>query len=80
MPPNSKFDFKCFCKKLFILFLIHGVRKKQTLTPITVENVILDHEKVILLPNNILNHSGPFVYHSYKENAKLCIAYSCNFI
>ena len=80
MPPNSIFDFKCFCAKLFILFLIHGARIKQTLTPITVENVILDHENVILLPNNTLNHSGPFVYHSYKENAKLCIVYSFNFI
>ena len=40
---------------------------------------MLDHDKVILLPNKTLKHSAPnrplkpFVYHSYKGNEKLCI-------
>ena len=55
MSPNSELDFKCLCKKLFILFLIHGDRRKQALTSITVENVIVDHDKVILLSSKILN-------------------------
>ena len=69
MPPNSELDFICLCKKLVILLLILGVRRKQALTSITVENVVLDHGKVILLPNMTLKHSAPnrllkpIVYH-----------------
>ena len=59
MPTNSELDFKCLCKKLVILFLILGARRKQASTSITVENVILDHDKVILLPNKTLKHSAP---------------------
>ena len=79
MPPNSDLDFKCLCKKLVILFLILGARRRQDLISNFVENVILDHDKVTLLSDKILNHSAPnlplkpFLYHSYKENAKLCI-------
>ena len=79
MPPNTELDFKCLCKKLVILFLILWARRKQALTSIIVENGILDHDKVILLPNKTLKHSAPncslkpFVYNSYKENPRLCI-------
>ena len=57
MPPNSELDCKCLSKKLVILLLILGARIKQALTSITVENVILDHGKVILLLNKTLKHS-----------------------
>ena len=79
MPSNSKLDLECLCKKLVTLLIILGASRKQGLTSITVENVILDH-KVILLPNKALKHSSPngplkpFLYHCYKGNEKLCIA------
>ena len=79
MPPNSKLDFKCLCKKLVILLLILGASRKQALISVTVESVLLDHHRVTLLPNKTLKHSTsksplkPFVHHSYKENAKLQI-------
>ena len=79
MSPYSELDFKCLCKKLVILFLILGDRRKQVCTFITVENVMLDHDKVILLSNKTLKHSAPnchlkpLVYHSYKEKAKISI-------
>ena len=72
MPPNGELDFKCLYKKLIILLLILGARRKQTLTSIAVENVILNHYKAILLLNKTLTHSAPnqplkpFAYHSYK--------------
>ena len=62
----------------YIIFLL-GARRKQALTSITVEDVIVDHDKYFLLPNKTSKHSAPnrplkpFVYHSYKENAKLSI-------
>ena len=37
MPPNSELDLKCLCKKLVILYLILGPRRKQALISITVE-------------------------------------------
>ena len=49
MPPYSKRDFKCLCKKLVTLFLILGAGRKQALASVTIENVIQEHDKVILL-------------------------------
>ena len=70
MPSNSELDCKCLCKKLVILLLILGARIKQALTSITVENVILDHGRVILLLNKTLKHS--IQNRGYKGNEKLC--------
>ena len=76
MSPYSELDFKCLCKKLVLLFLILGARRKQVCT---FKNVMLDHDKVILLSNKTLKHSAPnchlkpLVYHSYKEKAKISI-------
>ena len=79
MPHNNELDFKFLCKKLVVLFLILGARRKQALTTIIKDNVILEHDKVILLPNKTLKHSTPncplkpFIYRSYRQNEKLCI-------
>ena len=59
-------------KKLIILLLIHGARRKRVSTSITVENVILDHDKVIyfITAQNLGAFSPklPFLNQSYKGN------------
>ena len=59
-------------KKLIILLLIHGARRKRVSTSITVENVILDHDKVIyfITAQNIgaFSPKSSFFKSSYKGN------------
>ena len=59
--------------------MILGARRKQALFTITVDNIIIEENKIVFLPNKILKHSNihrplePLVYQGYPSNEKLCI-------
>ena len=62
-----------------MLFLILGVRRKQALFTIHIDNIIFADNKVILLPNKTLKHTNPnkplepLTYPKYEAEEKLCI-------
>ena len=74
MRPNSELTFKQLCRKIVVLFMLLGARRKQALLAIEIANVIVQTDKAILLPNEKLKHINakhpqePFVYHSFSEN------------
>ena len=57
--------------------MLLGARRKQVLLAIDIENVIVQTDEAILLPNKTLKHTNPkhppqpFVYHSFSENENL---------
>ena len=59
MEPNSKLTFKQLCRKLAVLFMLLGARRKQALLTIDIANVIVETDKAILLPNKTLKHTSP---------------------
>ena len=81
MPDNEELEFKYTVKKLVMLFLILGARRKQALFTINIENIIFADNKVILLPNKTLKHTNPnrplepLTYHKYEAKEKLCIVH-----
>lgn len=85
MTHNNELKFSNLCKKLIFLLLILGARRKQTLMTVTVGNIILYDDKVVLIPNKTLKHSAShrlleyFVYNKYLLNEKVCIANSMRF-
>ena len=76
---NDCLEFKELVKKTVILFIILGVRKKQALFTLSVDNIVLKENKFILLPSKTMKHTKanrplqPLIYHHYPENEKLCI-------
>ena len=49
-------------------------RKKDSILKIDINNVIVNNDKALLLPNKTLKHSSPqspFIYRHYGENEKL---------
>ena len=62
-----------------MLFMILGARRKQALFTITVDNIIIEENKVVFLPNKTLKHSNihrplePLIYQGYPLNEKLGI-------
>ena len=67
-------------KKLVMLFLILGPRRKQELFTINIDNIIFPDNKVMLLPNKTLKHTNPSLidlsnhfYYKYEAEEKLCI-------
>ena len=71
---NEELNFKYLIKKIVMLFMILGARRKHALSLIYVDNIVLEDDKVILLPNKTLKHSKPtgplqpLIYNAYKEN------------
>ena len=55
MGPNSELIFKQLCKKIAVLFMLLGARRKQALLAIDIANVIAQTDKAILLPNKHLS-------------------------
>ena len=63
MPLNKDFEFSHLCKKVEVLLLIPGVRRKHAITAITKDHVIMHRDKVLLLSNITLktfNFKSPF--------------------
>ena len=79
MGPNGELTFKQLCRKIAVLFMLLGARRKQALLAIDIANVIVQTDKAILLPNKTLKHTNPkhplqpFVYHSISENENFCV-------
>ena len=75
----DKLQFKDLVKKTIMLFMILGARRKQALFTITVDNIIIEENKIVFLPNKTLKHSNihrplePLIYQGYPSNEKLCI-------
>ena len=60
---NDKLQFKDLFKKTVMLFMILGARRKQALFTKTVDNIIIEENKIVFLPNKTLKYSnihGPF--------------------
>ena len=76
---NDCLEFKELVKKTVILFIILGVRRKQALFTLSVDNIVLKENKFILLPSKTMKHTKvnrplePLIYHHYPDNEKLCI-------
>ena len=76
LPDNEALEFKYIVKKIVMLFLILGARRKQALFTINIENIIFADNKVILLPNKTLKHTNPnrplepLTYHKYEAEEK----------
>ena len=58
--------------------MILGAMRKKALHSVQIDNVVLDENVCVLLPNKVLKHSKPgrniepIIYHSF-ENKKLCV-------
>ena len=70
-------------KKVLMLFMILGAKRKHSLSTIFIDNIVFEDDKVIMLPNKTLKHSKParplqpLIYNAYEENIKL---YLVNFL
>ena len=59
--------------------MILGRRRKQALFTITVDNIIIEENKIVFLLKKTLKHSntqrplGPLIYQGYPLNEKICI-------
>ena len=56
---NEESEFKYLVKKMVMLFMILGPRRKHAHSAIYVDNITFNDDKVILLPNKTLKHSKP---------------------
>ena len=80
LPDNEELEFKYIVKKLVMLFLILGTRRKQAIFTIHINNINFADNKVILLPNKTLKHTNPnkplelLTYPKYEAEERLCIA------
>ena len=78
-------QFKDLLKNTVVLFMILGARRKQALFTITVDDIVVEENKIVLLPNKTLKHTNtcrplePLIYHRYRANNKLCIVECVNF-
>ena len=52
-------EFKYLVKKIVMLFMILGARRKHALSTIYVGIIVFKDDKVVLLPNKTLKHSKP---------------------
>ena len=79
MGDNSKLSFKDLTRKLVVLLLILGARRRQPVVAIQVNCVLIEHDKCVLLPTVPLKHTRPgkrldcIEYDAFPENRKLCI-------
>ena len=74
--PISELSFKQLFRKIAVLFMLLGARRKQAFLAVDIANVIVQTDKAILLPNKTLKHTNPkhplqpFVYHSFSKNER----------
>ena len=79
MGDNSNLSFKDLTRKLVVLLLILGARRRQPIVAIQVNCVLIEHDKCVLLPTIPLKHTRPgkrldcIEYDAFPENRKLCI-------
>ena len=79
MGDNSKLSFKDLTRKLVVLLLILGARRRQPIVAIHVNCVLIEHDKCVLLPTVPLKHTRPgktldcIEYDALPENRTLCI-------
>ena len=57
MGDNSKLSFKDLTRKLVVLLLILGARRRQPIVAIQVNCVLIEHDKCVLLPTVPLKHT-----------------------
>ena len=75
---NDNLQFKDLVKKTVMLFMILGARRKQALFTIPVDNIRVEENKIVFLPNKALKHSTihrplePSIYQGYPLNKKFC--------
>ena len=62
MGPHSELTFNQLCRKIAVLFMLLGARRKQKLLVLDIANVIVQTNKVILLPNKTLKHTNPNIH------------------
>ena len=76
---NDKLQFKDLVKKTVMLFIILGARRKQVLFTMSVDDIIIEENKIVFLPNKTLKHSNihrpleSLIYQGYPLIEKLCI-------
>ena len=76
---NDNLKFKTLVKKIAVVFIILGARRKQALFTLSTDNVIFKENNFSLLPNKTIKHSkpnislDPLIYHQYPGNNKSCI-------
>ena len=74
---NSKLSIKDLTRKLVVLFLILGARRRQPIVAIQANFALIEDDKSVLLPTVPLKHTRPgkrlFEYDASLENRKLCI-------
>ena len=64
--------------------MILWARRKQALFSITVDDIVVEENKIVFLPNKTLKHTNtrrplePLISHRYTANDKLCIAECVN--
>ena len=81
---HENLQFKDLVNKALLLFTILGACRKQALFTITVDNIVVEENKIVFLPNKTLKYTNtrrplePFIYHRYTENDKPCMVECVN--
>ena len=76
---NNKVSMMQLTQKLAILLLILGSQRKHSPTTIDKNNVVIEMDKKILLPNQLQKqtkpgqHTSPIIYYRYPYKQKLCV-------
>ena len=76
---NNELSMMQLTQKLSLLLMILGSQRRHTLTTIDQNNVVIETDKMILLPNQLQkqtkpgNSISPIVYCRYPYNGKLCV-------
>lgn len=79
LPSNQALDFKALSQKLVALLMILGGRRKQALVNISYNNVVIEEDKLVLLPNITSKHSKPgqslqpIIFKKFPVSEKLCV-------
>ena len=58
MNSNNNLKFKALVKKMAVVFIILGARRKQALFTLSTYNVIFKENNFSLLPNKTMKHSN----------------------
>ena len=78
---NSQLTLKELTMKFVLLLMILGARRKQAIVSIDIDNVVIDQDRLVLLPNRTLKHSKPgnplepISYKRFSGNKKLCVVH-----
>ena len=81
---NKNLQFKDLVIKTVVLFTILRSSRTQAMFTIIVDNIVVEENKIVFLPNKTLKHTNtrrplePFIYHRYTANEKLYIVECAN--